>query len=523
MAQTKFVLGSGEVFTTGSDADAAKLRDVGVREATAPEVRHQDLKDKYSGNWTGLGEAASSALGGIAAAANGFNQMNPIGALASAGAVTALGAASPDAAKTTADYTEGVNAAHPWANKAGAVAGAVAGGAAWQAGNAAWRFATGAAQSGAATLDDLAMKHMQTPEGAEKIGLAVGINALIGGTLNVALGGMASWLGPEAGLAKTGHALQDTAADIAQSRAINPDSLSAGGFIKSAGQAVATAGKVAGAAKVMGMGAGVPGLGAAAAGLYAAGKTAQAVSDATPMLLRGAGKGLLAIDSAIVEPLSRHLGAAGVTAVGTGPAVSKLFGLQDYVTLAAGLQHNAETPAEATPAIAKRLMDVNLPGPVVDIAAEHLVKVNMFLGSQLPVNPWLGKTVAPAAWQPSLAAKGKFIEQANAVHDPIWALGNPTAVRMAAVRAVYPILAQNAANMVTEAAAGMPDMTLSQRRWAALLTGLDATPLDNLVSQGNLGNLDAQAVQPAAPGQRTPRPGSNIAATPTRMDRLSSH
>lgn len=293
-------------------------------------------------------------------------------------------------------------------------------------------------------------------------------------------------------------------------------------FLSQVGGMAATMGKWGAAGSLMsGNLAGVAGGGA----LWAGGTAVQAASDAAlgSQALRGLGKFVQAFDDKVVQTVASGLAEKGMSGKLLGAPLTEMTGLNDYVTTAAGIKWISENPAQAVPEMAQRMEDAGVPGEVIDSAVPQTIKAAQYLGSVAPKDPWLGTTVAPTAWQPTLRQKAEFIDRVNAVNNPLWALQNPSPVRMEAVRAVYPILAQRAALMVAQEAATQASMTLAARKWAASVTGQSATPLSNPQARAAMALIDAQEQQQAAgQAQGQQGAGSNIVSlTQTRLGRMS--
>jgi hypothetical protein len=653
MANPKFITGAGEVFTAQSPADADKLRQLGLKELSAEDVRVDDLKKQYS---SALYGPVSAGLGLVSGGLPG----------ATSAVVGGLTAIAPETGHAVSDAIAGIEGAHPIPNIAGIAGGAI-GGAMLSGGVSllanAGRVATvakGAVLGAAMVADSLALQHLDSPEGAEKIPAALGLGALFGGLGSIVFPGAMKWVGAGGG-SKVGQALEekgaaklaektplgnpgvqaqlekqgaaDAVADLAkqhdlfgkspkqvrakladilksstatmnEAKAVSTETLpadEAGKFMNELRQRLAGTG-VKGAEKVeqtvgdlhqlrikldkqinwqdpnsavsqkligardfldsqitkllehnatinpalagdqvarwqaanadyaatkalqdamrygeatgkswlgsvghkvasaggtgvlFGGMAGNPGTMASGAAMWAGGKVTEGLAEgqASARVVQGLGKFLQTFDEHVVQSVKTGLEKTGVakTTDKLGPAAVKLAGLADYQTIAAGISWVTENPSRAIPRMAQHMEEQGIPGPLVDSTAPQAIKAAQYLKSVIAMDPWVGQSVAPTQWQPTVAQKAAVVDAANAINNPLWALNNPTPGRMAAVKAVYPTLAEKVSLMVAQEAAARPDMSLAARRWASAITGQPATPLATQLAQVAQARLD---------------------------------
>lgn len=211
MADTlpQFTLGSGEVLTAKDSKEVEHFREMGLKELTADDQRTNSLKEQYS-SWMLAPEGF--ALGVADAVLPG----------ATSAVVNTLGAFSPELGLTTGDFIKGVKAAHPLSSTVGQVAGAVGGGIETLAQGAVRAAELGALGGAARSADSLALEHIGTPEGAEKVAATIGLGALIGGAVNVGAQGLGSWIGKR-GFGKLGQELESSATGSIASKTLgNP-------------------------------------------------------------------------------------------------------------------------------------------------------------------------------------------------------------------------------------------------------------------------------------------------------------
>jgi hypothetical protein len=205
---------------------------------------------------------------------------------------------------------------------------------------------------------------------------------------------------------------------------------------------------------------------------YGAGKLMQAAGTGAvgSKAVAGLGKLLLKTDEHIVQTMVGRLTGKTLPKAAAAATAGVMAKLSDYDKASASVQWVSENPTRAAPKMAQAMEAHGLPGQVVDSAIPQQIKNAMYLNSVRPQNPWVGKTVAPNPWVPSLK------DQVNAVNNPIWALHNATPERLAAVKATYPLMYQKYAAMVAEEASQRPDLNFHARRWASTITGLPSNP-----------------------------------------------
>lgn len=290
------------------------------------------------------------------------------------------------------------------------------------------------------------------------------------------------------------------------------------------GQKLASAGGTmaafGGLAAFTGHGLGPVGVGA---GMYAGGKVLEGIGEGTikGMALKGLGKVMQGFDEKLVTTVMGGLATKGISTgtAGAGAALGagKVLGLNDYDSIAAHLGYMNENPASVVPKLATEMEKAGIPGQVVDAAIPQAIAQQQYLKSLVPVNPFIAQTVSPVPYTPSLLQKATLITATNALHNPLRELANPTPAGMAALRAVYPILVQNAAMIAAQQAARRTDLTLQSRRWASLVTGQPATPL-SLPQQQMITAQVSQPQQPPGPSGR-----SFPVSQPSQLNRLSSN
>ncbi len=688
--QPSFITGSGEIFRPFDETEAAKLRQLGLKEATAGDEHHDELRQQYS-SW--MYAATAETLGAVHTALPG----------ATGAVLTGLDKVSHGAAQGAANFIEGVQAGNPVAYGAGMLAGGVV-----QLGiNTAAEFTpagpAGAAAVGAAsfmgmTFDDLALKHINTPEGAEKTAAALATAGVIGAGLGLTGFGVAAWIGKKglsvmgaklqagaektlaketavgnpgvaARLEETGavektnelikkydllgqgkagvetrltaiakkaekamqeaksvttetmdmasqvsyarnlqmavgdtpkfmekvagapfrkpqtvaelHALrtelddavnwaettsplsqrmiaardivdeqitktfqhaaetsdsdlvlgqlsrwQTANADFSAAKALQ-DALkyseaTGKSLIQNVGKWVSRGG--AGTAGVSALHGNVPGV-LSGLGAYGAGKVIQESGAFIAKGVVGAGKMMQSFDGSF---LSTVLGQTAVAITTKLTATAGVLGLPDYLVAAASTTHSTEDPTKAVQDMAQTLEDQKVPGAIIDAVVPQNIRALQYLNSQVPKSPWTGTTVAPVPWAPSLKQKSEFLEKANAVSNPLEALRNPTPAKMEALRAVYPIMGQQAALIAAQHAATKPNLSLRQRRRLSLITGQPATPLSSPLAQGIMAQVNAQAQQTqhdreAQVGHRRgAASGSMVNSSQTQLGRMSS-
>ena len=178
----KFVTHDGNVVVPKDAGELKQFRDVGYAQASPADIKIDNLRQQYSAWYF----APAAAALGVAQSIPGLQS-------ATLGVMQAI---SPDAAQNTAEYMQGVAAAHPIANMAGNLGGLVGGGMgglgaaskAFGMTGAAALAAQGAAQGAGYTADKLALEHVYTQEGGEKALGELGIGAAIGAVSNLAVG-----------------------------------------------------------------------------------------------------------------------------------------------------------------------------------------------------------------------------------------------------------------------------------------------------------------------------------------------
>lgn len=251
-----------------------------------------------------------------------------------------------------------------------------------------------------------------------------------------------------------------------------------------------------------------------AAGI-AGGKALQAVgeSNAVPMTVFGLGKSLQAFDNHVVQSIASGLERSGAKVNGAA-AAELLFGLTDYDTISTGVKWASENPTTAVPHFAEQLEGRNVPGPVIDAAVPTTIRAAQYLNSVAPKDPFIGSTIAPFAYKPTLKQKAEFMDKVNAVNNPMWAINNPTEVRLGAVQAIYPELAGRVSQITAQQAAARAGMTLAARKWAAAVAGLPATPLATPQGRSALA-MAGQAQMPQQQG------GVNIDVGESRTNRMA--
>lgn len=171
-----FVTGSGEIFRPVDAAQAEDLRQSGLKEATTDDFRHEELRKQYS-SW--MYAPIAAGLGALHTAAPG----------ATGAALSAVDSLSHNVGLAASDVFEGLQAGQAKPYAGGELAGALVQGPV----NAAAEALTGpggAAAVGAAsfmgmTFDDLALKHIRSPEGAEKTAAALAKSGAMGAGLGL--------------------------------------------------------------------------------------------------------------------------------------------------------------------------------------------------------------------------------------------------------------------------------------------------------------------------------------------------
>lgn len=205
MAQ--FVLPSGEL-TTADGPAAEQLRSQGVHELSAQQAHSNDLHEQYS-SWLYAPPAAAA----IEALRTTFPGVQAAG-------LGALEAASPDMAKSAADFIQGTVEAHPSAAKFGMGVGILGSAAATGGLSLVAQGVLGAAYR----ADDLALQHIQDPEGSEKMFAHYGAGAILdmalGAGFGVAAGKLLGAVGnklAQGGARKAGEAIEAKGEDMLMS------------------------------------------------------------------------------------------------------------------------------------------------------------------------------------------------------------------------------------------------------------------------------------------------------------------
>lgn len=178
--QPTFILGNGDLFTPADAHASEQLRSIGAHEAGTNDIRVDHLKQQYS-SWKYA--PAAAALGAVKGALPG----------ATSAVMGAAQAMSPGTAQDMGDFIEGVGAAHPMLDTIGMIAGAggtvaaaaLTGGASVAAEGALATAAKGFVVGAATTADQMAIDHVRTPEGGEKVLAQLGIGGLLGSILSV--------------------------------------------------------------------------------------------------------------------------------------------------------------------------------------------------------------------------------------------------------------------------------------------------------------------------------------------------
>lgn len=205
------------------------------------------------------------------------------------------------------------------------------------------------------------------------------------------------------------------------------------------------------------------------------------------------------------------------------PEPAKPLGLDKYTIMAGGLSWTATNPTDAVPKMAQSMEDRGVPGDIIDSSIPQHIKAAQYLNSVLPKSPWIGTTVAPIPWCPTLTQKAQFMDKVNTVNNPLWALENPTPGRMEALRAVYPVLGQQTALLASQIAAGNPNLSVKERKRLGLIAGIPGTTLSDPKAQAMISQMTAQSEQPQAQQGRPSGGGSNLAqSSQTRLGRMSA-
>lgn len=208
----KFLLPNGDVSTADTEDARQALLAAGAAPASDAELHVNDLKKQYS-EWYYAPEAfalkaAQSALPGATSAVLG-----------------GLDALNPDMAETSAEAIKGITEAHPMAGTLGFLAGAAATGGAGMAVKGLAKTAAlggGFAAAGLAddtTIDTLALAHVQSPEGGEKVFAQLGVAALIGAPLAVFGLKVTNWVANK-GIGRVGAALEEKGEQVLANKTI---------------------------------------------------------------------------------------------------------------------------------------------------------------------------------------------------------------------------------------------------------------------------------------------------------------
>lgn len=239
---------------------------------------------------------------------------------------------------------------------------------------------------------------------------------------------------------------------------------------------------------------------------------------AKPYVLRGLGKFMQAFDSKVVQTIT-----GGFEKAGTAPeAFAPAFTLNDYEKVKSTIAWITENPAAATPNAVDSMEKAGVPGALIDVAVPQQIKAAQYIKSQMPVDPNLNQTVAPTQFTPTLTQKAKVIEAVNAINDPLRVLKAPTPGGMAALRAVYPILANKAAQIVSTQSANQANMSLAARLWAGQVTGRPGTPLALPRTKAAMGLVDHQTLGGNQQAQQGGNAQNSLAGpSQTRLNRLS--
>lgn len=213
MSQQKFLLPNGDVSTADSEDSRQALLAAGATPASDAELHVNDLKQQYS-HWYYAPEAA--ALGMARMALPG----------ATSAVLTGISAFDPEMATSAAEHIKGIDEANPlFAGSMGSVLGvAGTGGAGLAVKGVAKMAAAGGVLAAAGlsdqkTIDNLALAHIQTPEGGEKVMAELGVAALIGAPLAVLGNKVTGWVANK-GLSRTGAAIEEKGEQVLANRAI---------------------------------------------------------------------------------------------------------------------------------------------------------------------------------------------------------------------------------------------------------------------------------------------------------------